>query len=311
MVLIRERTNVTSTFNPSIGSGAPPGNAEKGAMNEFRFERNCSICRPDDPCLARLHQLRQREVRDRHSLFLIDGLRPVAQALQLQAQFESVIICPQLLTHPVGHRALRQCREQGIPIVALTPELYCNLSAAEEPQGIGAVIRQWWEPLHGIRPSRGLCWIAVESVQFPGNLGTMIRTSEAVGAAGLILIGDSADPYDPSTLRASMGALFNQRLVRTSQREFAEWKRRRQCTLVGTSLAATADYRSVAYPRPAILLMGSEKQGLSESMQALCDLKVRIPMVGRSDSLNVAVAAGLVLYELFYQRAAGRRPPST
>src|SRR5579871_1115249 len=151
----------------------------------FSQVRNAMACLPDDPRLRELYLLQMREERDRTGLFVVDGLRPVTQALQLQAQIEYVFIAPQALSHPVGQRALREARARGIPILSLTHEQYGSLSSAEEPQGLGAVVRQSWEPLHGVRPSRGLCWVAVESVQFPGNLGTIIRTSDAVGGAGL------------------------------------------------------------------------------------------------------------------------------
>jgi TrmH family RNA methyltransferase len=100
-----------------------------------------------------------------------------------------------------------------------------------------------------------------------------------------------------------MGALFSQRLVKASFAEFAQWKREHGYTVVGTSGAAKTDYRQASYVSPLILLMGSERQGLSYEQQAICDLTVRIPMVGRSDSLNLAVATGIVLYEIFYQSA--------
>lgn len=268
-------------------------------------EANHLIASRNNPYLRKLRLLHQREGRDKTGLFLIDGIRPVAEAIKMDVKLETLLLAPRLLIHPSAQRLARRLQRSGTPILSVTPEVYHSLSQAVEPQGIGAVVRQKWERLDQVKPSRGLCWVAVESVQSPGNLGTIIRTSEAVGCAGLILIGDSADPYDPATVRASMGALFNQRFVRTSQAAFAEWKKRRQCTLVGTSPAAERDYHTVVYPRPTILLMGSEKQGLSEAMQALCDLRVKIPMVGRSDSLNVAVATSILLYELFNQRRTG------
>jgi TrmH family RNA methyltransferase len=125
-----------------------------------------------------------------------------------------------------------------------------------------------------------------------------------VGAAGAILLGPTTDPYDPAALRASMGAIFSQRLVRATFDEFAAWKRGAPYAVAGTSGAAPHEYRAVAYPRPLVLLMGSEREGLSPQQQALCDLLVSIPMVGRSDSLNLAVATGVVLYEIFQQRRA-------
>lgn len=125
-----------------------------------------------------------------------------------------------------------------------------------------------------------------------------------MGASGLILIGDSIDPYDPGCVRASMGAIFAQRLVRVSTEEFLSWKAVQKWHLVGTSPRAGTDYRDVTYAAPTVFFMGGEKRGLSGEMQQVCDTMVKIPMVGRSDSLNLAMATGLMLYEVFRQRPA-------
>jgi TrmH family RNA methyltransferase len=148
--------------------------------------------------------------------------------------------------------------------------------------------------------------VALSSIQSPGNLGTLLRTADAVGAAGVILLGDGVDPYDPAAVRASMGAIFSQRFVRASTRELAAWKRRSGALLVGTSPAAPTDYQALTYPPSLVLFMGHERQGLSPEEQALCDELVRIPMVGSSDSLNLAVATSVMLYEVFNQHRAGR-----
>ncbi len=257
--------------------------------------------------LRRIRSLQSREGRDHTGLFLIEGFRPLIQAVQQGVRIETLLVAPQLLNKGQAQRPLRQLRHAGTPCFRLTPEVYHSLAQAEEPQGVIAVVRQRWERLDQIRPSNGLCWVVVEAAQSPGNLGTIIRTCEAVGAAGLILIGEAADPYDPGAVRACMGALFAQRFVRTSLESFAEWKRRRQCALIGTSPSAATDYHALVYPKPTLLLMGSEKRGLSAEIQALCDGMVKIPMVGRSDSLNLGVATGVMLYELFNQRRAARR----
>lgn len=256
--------------------------------------------------IRRLRALQTREGRDKSGLFLIEGIRPLVQAVQQKVRIETLLVAPDLLTHPTAHRYVRQLRRAGTPCYRLAPEVYHYLSQAEEPQGVSAVVRQRWEPLEQVRPSGGLCWIALESARSPGNLGTVIRTSEAVGGAGILLLGDSTDPYDPATVRASMGAIFAQRFVRTTPAAFAAWKRRNPCTLVGTSPSAETDYQAVTYPKPVILLMGSERKGLSEEIQALCDVVVNIPMVGRSDSLNLGVATSVMLYELFNQRRAAQ-----
>jgi len=256
----------------------------------------------NDPAIRRLRELQSREGRDRTGMFLIDGVRPLAEAVALGVRIEQLIVAPQLLSGQVACKLVKKLRLAGTPCWRLLPEVYHSLSQAEEPQGVAAVVRQRWERLDQVQPSRGLCWIAAESVRSPGNLGTILRTSESVGGAGIILIGDTADPYDPATVRASMGALFHQRVVRTDVSSFAAWKARRQCLLVGTSPTASADYKDIHYPNSLILLLGGERKGVSPELQSMCDVMVKIPMVGRSDSLNLATAAAILLYEVFNQR---------
>jgi len=153
--------------------------------------------------------------------------------------------------------------------------------------------------------------VALDTVQSPGNLGTILRTCDAVSAAGVILVGDAVDPFDQATVRATMGALFTQRFVRASLAEFSAWKASQNCLLVGTSPAAQTDYQAARYPAPVVLWMGGERKGLPAEFQQLCDVMVRIPMVGRSDSLNLAVATSVLLYEVFNQRRAeNKKVPS-
>jgi TrmH family RNA methyltransferase len=189
-------------------------------------------------------------------------------------------------------------------MVEVTADVFHTLAAKEHAQGIGVVARQRWHDLERARPEAGQCWVALDTVHYPGNLGTILRTCDAVACAGVILLGTTTDPYDPAAVRASMGAIFSQRLARASFAEFATWRDRHGLAVVGTSPAAPLDYQAIAYQPPLVLLMGSEPRGLSREQQALCDTMVNIPMVGRSDSLNLAVATGIVLYEIFNQQRA-------
>lgn len=238
-------------------------------------------------------------------MFFIEGLRFLAQALQQRVPLRTVLVVPKMLVHPFGHTLMRQVAQQKIPVLEVTPDVFLSHSRAEEPQWIGAIAEQQWEPLARLGSNEGLCWVACDTVHSPGNLGNIIRTCDAVGAAGLILLGDAVDPYDPATVRATMGAIFSVRFARTTPLLFTDWLRRQGATLVGTSPHAPQDYQQVRYPRPLVVWMGGERQGLSPEQQNACNLMVRIPMAGRSDSLNVAVATGVMLYEVFNQQRAG------
>ena len=256
----------------------------------------------EDARLQSVRALGKRSERDRTQTFFAEGLRFVGQAVAQDAQIEAVLVVPKTLEHPFGLRLRRQLERRRVPIWEVTPELFLRLSRAEEAQWIGAVVRQRWDTPACVAASTGLCWVALDEVHSPGNLGTILRTGDAVGASGLILIGDAVDPFDPACVRATMGAIFAQRLVRVSPQEFSAWKREAGFHLVGTSLHAALDYQAAAYPAQTVLLMGGERKGLSEERQRLCDVLVRLPMVGQSDSLNLAVATGVLLYEVFSQR---------
>ena len=251
--------------------------------------------------IKQIRNLQHRQERERSGLFFTEGIRQVAEAVQLAVPIEQIIYAPDLLKSSFALTIVQQQQEQGTSCLAVTAEVFKSLSVKEGPQGIGAVLRQRWESLEQLHIGNELCWVALDAAQDPGNIGTILRTSDAVGSAGVMLLGHSADPYDPSAVRASMGAIFSQRLVRASFEDFTHWKVQQHAFVVGTSDAAASNYRHVLYPRPLVLLMGSEREGLSPEQQAICDLTVSIPMTGRSDSLNLAVATGIVLYEIFYQ----------
>lgn len=260
------------------------------------------IHRSDAPEIQFLRSLDTREGRERTGLFVAEGVRMLAHAVQQQACIEQLIVAPEMLNSGIGARLVKRLRIAGTPCMRLTPAVFHSFSQAEEPQGVAAVIRQQWHGLESVRPDEGLCWVAVDSIRTGGNLGTIIRTAEAVGAAGIVLLGSSIDPYNSATVRATMGALFSLRYVRASIGEFRDWKLRMGCKLVGAAVDGSCDYRQARYPPGSVLVMGCERKGISAELAHECDLLVRIPMVGSVDSLNLGVAAGVMLYEMFHQR---------
>lgn len=256
----------------------------------------------NNPVVKQIRSLRQRQERERSGLYFVEGIRLVAEAVQNGAPIEQLIFAPDLLASPFARELVETQQQAGVPCLALSADVFASLSAKEGPQGLGAVLQQHWDRLADVRLGDELCWIALESIADPGNLGTIMRTADAVGAAGMILLGNSTDPYDGVALRGSMGAIYNQRLVRATWHEFVAWKAQHNYTVVGTSDKAATDYQAMRYQAPSVLLMGSERQGLSAEQQAVCDAMVSIPMAGRSDSLNLAVATALVMYEMFNQK---------
>ena len=263
------------------------------------------ITSTSNPRIKEIRALRQRKERAESGLAFIEGIRIVADALRHPGTVESLIVAPDLLTSSYAQELLQEQQAAGIPCLEVSAEVFQSLSLKDGPQGIGAVIHQRWESLDAVKLTRNdFCWVALDAVQDPGNLGTILRTCDAVGCTGIILLGHSTDPYDPTALRGSMGAVFSQRLVRASYDSFVTWKQQHDYMIAGTSDAATDDYTKAPYRFPLVLLMGSERQGLAPALQDACDLTVSIPMVGQSDSLNLAVATGVMLYELFNRRRA-------
>lgn len=259
---------------------------------------------------ARIKQVRalhRRKARDESGAFFVEGIRIVSAAVEAGAPIETLIVAPGLLKSPHARALVERQAEAGAPVLEVTPAVFESISAKEGPQGLAAVVRQRWSVLDSLKADAGLCWIALDAAQDPGNIGTIMRTADAVGAAGLILLGASADPHDPEAVRASMGALFSLALARSSWDVLAAWARANGAALVGTSDKGASDYQAIRYPAPRVLVMGSEREGLRPDQQAACDVMARIPMVGHSDSLNLAVATAVMLYEFFNQaRHAGR-----
>jgi TrmH family RNA methyltransferase len=168
----------------------------------------------------------------------------------------------------------------------------------DNPQMLLGAYRQPETSLERIDRAKAPLWIVVQALRDPGNIGTILRTGDAVGAGGLILIDDCADPFSVEAVRASMGALFTQDIATARWPEFVTWLRSGEGQLVGTSLKAADDYLEADYRRPSFLLIGNEQQGLPADYEAECDLLVKIPMAGRADSLNAAIAAAVMAFAI-------------
>jgi RNA methyltransferase, TrmH family len=260
-------------------------------------------------------KLQDRKTRQESGQFFIEGLRVVAEAVEQaeaeRAKIDCLVFAPELLKSSFGQQIVADQRERGILILEVSKEVFGRISAKDGPQGIAAVMEQRWQSLETtrlvIKPDLAAqTWVALDSIADPGNLGTILRTHDAVGGQGVILLDQSTDPYDPAAVRGSMGALFTQDLVRASFIEFTSWKRQFGYPVIGTSDKAAQDYHEFRYPPGLVLLMGSERKGLQEHHLALCDAVVSIPMLGKSDSLNVSVASAVILYEILNQRRVKR-----
>jgi TrmH family RNA methyltransferase len=248
--------------------------------------------------VKRLRSLRDKKHRREEGLFLAEGLRIVAEARDSGMLPEIVAFSPEGARHPLAAEIIAATETAGGEAIETSPDILAKMSGKDNPQMLLGAYRQPASALDRIDRATAPLWIVAQALRDPGNIGTILRTGDAVGAGGLILIDDCADPYSVEAVRASMGAVFTQQVASAQWEEFLPWLRSGEGQLVGTSLKATDDYLEADYRRPCFLLIGNEQQGLPEGYEAECDLLVKIPMAGRADSLNAAVAAAVMAFTI-------------
>jgi RNA methyltransferase, TrmH family len=243
--------------------------------------------------------LRDKKNRRREGLFLAEGLRILTEALDSGATPEMLFF--REVSHPLLRKLIDATEAAGGAAIETNAEILHKISGKENPQTVLGVYRAFDTSLAAIDRQAAPLWIVAQALRDPGNIGTILRTGDAVGAGGLILVDDCADPFSVEAVRASMGALFTQRIAIARWDEFLGWLRGGPGQLIGTSLKASLDYQQAHYSRPAFILVGNEQQGLPAGYEAECDLLVKIPMLGKADSLNAAVATAVIVYELINQ----------
>ncbi len=256
-----------------------------------------------NPLIKQARALKQKKARDESGAFLVEGILHVGQALEAGWPVDVLFHSPELLTSEFARQLLAEAAAKHIRCQQVSREVFESLAEKDNPQGLAAILRQKETSLTGLRVRKNSLFAAVVSPQDPGNVGAILRTLDAVGADGLILLEGGADPYHPSAVRASMGTLFFVPFAEASFEAFVQWAGKKGFLLVGTSARGSLDYRQFAPPeKQAVLLLGSEQKGLSDAHMAACQQLIRLPMRGRASSLNLAVAAGVLLYRLSEDR---------
>jgi len=240
--------------------------------------------------------LHMRKARVETGLFLSEGLKFVGEALELGQAPRTLLVGKDARPHPLLDRAKAATLEAGGEVLLVTHDILEKISRKDNPQTVLATFEQRFTPLAHIAPERSRCWIALEQVRDPGNLGTIVRTADAAGCGGVILVGECCDPYSVEAVRATMGSVFAVDIARASLDEFLAWRASWPGSVVGARLQASDDYRQAPYRAPVMLFMGNEQAGLTPEAAAACDVNVKIPMRGRADSLNLSVATGIMVY---------------
>jgi len=245
--------------------------------------------------------LSDRHFRDTQRQFVIQGPREFIAACESEQAFAAVLISARLLKCGVARRLVAQLPKLGaasVPVVHVDADKFRSFSTTPHATGIAAIINRQSHRLPDVTPQHGKPWLAISEIRSQGNLGTLIRSAAAAGAQGLILIGQSTDPFHPNVVRPAMGAFFRLQIVRTSWASFHEWTSKFALPVIGACPSGKVDYWESTYAHQSVIMLGEERSGLSGRQSKACDLLVRIPMVAGSDSLNVGVAGSLLLFEL-------------
>jgi len=261
-----------------------------------------------NPLVKQVRALRDKKHRRATGLFLAEGLRILTEALDAGTAPQMLWLTSETGSHPLVQRLAEATEAAGGEVLLTSADILAKLSGKDNPQTVLGVYRERATALDAIDRSAAGIWLVAERLRDPGNLGTILRTGDAVGAGGLILIDDCTDPFSVEAVRASMGAIFTQQVATARWGEFVAWLRGGQGELVGTSLNTETDYQSAHYASPSFLLVGNESHGLPNDYEAECDLLVKIPMLGKADSLNAAMATAVMAYEILNQRR--RRTPA-
>ncbi len=251
-----------------------------------------------NPTVKSLRALREKKHRKASGQFLAEGLRLLTDAREAGHLPQVLVMATARDPHPLLAELERAVAAAGGEIIETSADILSKITGKDNPQAVAGVFGEFDTSLAAIDRDAAPIWLVAQAVRDPGNLGTMLRTGDAVGAGGLILIDDCADPFSVEAVRASMGAVFTQAIAQARWDEFLPWLRAGSGQLVAASLRDAVPYRGAGYEAPCFVLVGNESQGLPEAYEAECDLRVTMPMRGRADSLNAAVAAAVLAYEV-------------
>lgn len=254
-----------------------------------------------NPLIKRVRNLRDKKHRREEGLFLAEGLRILTEAREAGRLPQYLFYTRESANHPLVLALVDAVEGKTGWAIETNADILSKLSGKDNPGAVVGVFAEFESTLEDLDRTSSPIWLVAERLRDPGNLGTILRTADAVGAGGLILVDECVDPFSVEAVRASMGALFTVPVARAPWAEFATWLRKGPGQLVGLSLDTELDYRAAQYAAPTFLLTGNEAQGMPDFMAAACDITVKIPMLGKADSLNAAVATAVMAYEVLNQ----------
>ena len=251
-----------------------------------------------NPIIKDIKALSQKKNRESSGHFMAEGLKLVIDALDTGWVIDTLIYAKAAKGKPLVDKVAARTVASGGLVLEVSEKVLSSITHRDNPQSVVGIFNARWTKLSDVRPKAGETWVALDRVRDPGNLGTIIRTADAAGASGVILVGDTTDPFALETVRATMGSVFAVPIVRTSVADFLKWQKAAGVSVVATHLKGAVDYRKPDYAaKPIVILMGNEQAGLPDELADAADIRVRIPQQGRADSLNLAVATGIMLFE--------------
>ena len=252
-----------------------------------------------NPVIKDIKALAMKKHRDESGLFVAEGLKLIIDALDQGWTLTILVIAMASKDHALVQKTASRAVAKGALVLEANEKIIGAITRRDNPQAVIGVFEQRYAQLSSIKPAADKVWLALDRVRDPGNLGTIIRTADAVGASGVILVGDTTDPFALETVRATMGSVFAMPLYRVDEAGFLTFRKGFNGLVAGTHLKGSVDYRALDYSgKPVLLLMGNEQGGLTEKLAGTCDKLIRIPQEGNADSLNLAVATGVTLYEV-------------
>lgn len=268
-------------------------------QQQTRLGRILEITAVSNPRIKSIKALAQKKNRDQEGTFLVEGMKLVRDAFENGWEIETLIYAATTNDNAQVSELAAKLRVAGADILEVNEKVLSSITRRDNPQMVVGVIRQRWQKAPARKTDKETVWIALDRIRDPGNLGTIVRTADSAGAEGIILVGETTDPFSLEATRASMGSIFNVPLVRMSVEAFLQWRTSWQGLVIGTHLEGATDFRTIDYScEPVLLLMGNEQQGLPDELAATCDKLALIPMHGAADSLNLAIATGVMLFHM-------------
>lgn len=268
-------------------------------VTQKRPGRIFEITAVSNPRIKSIKALAQKKNRDQDGTFLVEGMKLVRDAFENGWEIETLIYAATTNDNIQVTELAAKLRVAGADILEVNEKVLSSITRKDNPQMVVGVMRQRWQSSPEKITNPKTTWIALDRVRDPGNLGTIIRTADSAGVEGIILVGETTDPFSLEATRASMGSIFNVPLVRMEVEAFLKWRISWEGIVVGTHLEGATDFRMIDYQSQAVLLlMGNEQQGLPEDLASTCDKLALIPMHGAADSLNLAIATGVMLFHM-------------